>query len=251
MFIKKIHARFICYTQTIMDTHNELHSESFASRLNWLRAGVLGANDGIVSMAALLVGVAGADTSTHTLFLTGTAGLIAGALSMAVGEYVSVSSQRDSEKALLDKERFELKHEAEKELEELVHIYQKKGLKRDTAHQVAIELTAHDAFAAHVEAELGIDPNDLTNPLHAAVASAVAFTIGGLIPLLAIIIPSELLRVPITFGAVLIALIGTGILSAKLSETSKRKVVMRIVLGGIFAMAVTFGIGRLLGVAGM
>lgn len=234
-----------------MDTHNELHSESFASRLNWLRAGVLGANDGIVSMAALLVGVAGADTSTHTLFLTGTAGLIAGALSMAVGEYVSVSSQRDSEKALLDKERFELKHEAEKELEELVHIYQKKGLKRDTAHQVAIELTAHDAFAAHVEAELGIDPNDLTNPLHAAVASAVAFTIGGLIPLLAIIIPSEPLRVPITFGAVLIALIGTGILSAKLSETSKRKVVMRIVLGGILAMAVTFGIGRLLGVAGM
>ena len=232
-----------------MDTHNELHSESFASRLNWLRAGVLGANDGIVSMAALLVGVAGAGTSSHVLFVTGIAGLVAGALSMAMGEYISVSSQRDSEKSLLDKERYELKHEADKELEELVRIYRKKGLKQETAHQVALELTAHDALAAHVDAELGINPNDLTNPVHAALASAIAFTLGGVIPAMAIIVSSPALRIPVTFAAVLLALVLTGILSAKMSETSKRKVTLRVVVGGIFAMAITFGIGSLFGVS--
>ena len=232
-----------------MDTHNELHSESFASRLNWLRAGVLGANDGIVSMAALLVGVAGAGTSAHILFVTGIAGLVAGALSMAMGEYISVSSQRDSEKSLLDKERYELKHEADKELEELMLIYRRKGLKQETAHQVALELTAHDALAAHVDAELGMNPNDLTNPIHAAVASAIAFTLGGVIPVMAIIVPSPVLRIPVTFAAVLLALVLTGILSAKMSETSKRKVTLRVVIGGIFAMAVTFGIGSLFGVS--
>ena len=232
-----------------MDTHNELHSESFASRLNWLRAGVLGANDGIVSMAALLVGVAGAGTSSHILFVTGIAGLVAGALSMAMGEYISVSSQRDSEKSLLDKERYELKHEADKEFEELMRIYRKKGLKQETAHQVALELTAHDALAAHVDAELGINPNDLTNPVHAALASAIAFTLGGVIPVMAIIAPSSALRIPVTFAAVLLALVLTGILSAKMSETSKRKVTLRVVVGGIFAMAVTFGIGSLFGVS--
>ncbi len=232
-----------------MYKHTELHTDSFAARLNWLRAGVLGANDGIVSMAALLVGVAGAGTSSHTLFVTGIAGLIAGSLSMAVGEYISVSSQRDSEKALLEKERHELIHEADKELEELTHIYQKKGLKHDTAHQVALELTAHDAFAAHVEAELGINPNNLTNPLHAAIASALAFTLGGVIPVMAIIATSSAFRIPMTFAAVLLALVLTGILSAKMSETSKRKVTLRVVVGGIFAMAVTFGIGSLFGVS--
>ena len=238
-----------CYTRIRMDTHKELHGNSFAARLNSLRAGVLGANDGIVSMAALLVGVAGANVSSHALLVTGVAGLIAGALSMAVGEYVSVSSQRDSETSLLEKERHELVHEADKELEELTHIYQKKGLKRDTAHQVALELTLHDAFTAHVEAELGIDPNDLTNPLDASVASAVAFTLGGVIPLLAITMPPAAYCIPATFAAVLVALILTGILSAKMSDTSMRKVTFRVVSGGILAMITTFGIGNLLGVS--
>ena len=229
--------------------HVELHLETFASRLNWLRAAVLGANDGIVSLAALVVGVAGAEVSSHTLLITGIAGLLAGALSMAVGEYVSVSSQRDSERALLEKERYELKNEAEKEFNELAEIYKKKGLKSETAHQVALELTAHDAFAAHVEAELGFNPNDLTNPWHAAIASAVSFTFGALIPLLAIVLPPAPLRVPATFIAVLIALVATGVLSAKMSDTNKWLVTTRVVVGGILAMVVTFWIGKFFGVS--
>ena len=130
-----------------------------------------------------------------------------------------------------------------------MRIYRKKGLKEETAHQVALELTAHDALAAHVDAELGINPNDLTNPVHAALASAIAFTLGGVIPVMAIIVPSSALRIPVTFAAVLLALVLTGILSAKMSETSKRKVTLRVVVGGIFAMAVTFGIGSLFGVS--
>ena len=154
-------------------THHELHSGEFANKLNWLRASVLGSNDGIVSIAALVVGVAAASSiSSHMLLLTGVAGLFAGSFSMAVGEYVSVSSQRDTEKSLLAKERYELEHEAESELEELTAIYEGKGLTRTTAEQVAKELTAHDAFAAHVHAELGIDPNALTNPWHAKIGRA-------------------------------------------------------------------------------
>ena len=234
-----------------MNIHNELHGDSFAARLNWLRAAVLGANDGIISIAALVVGVAGSNTSTHTLFIAGIAGLLAGALSMAVGEYISVSSQRDSERSILAKERYELKHDADRELEELAHIYQKKGLQPATAHQVAVELTEHDAFAAHVDAELGIDPNDLANPLHAAGASALAFTLGAIVPLLAILVPPAPLRIPVTFLAVLVALIATGILSANVSGSSRVKVTTRVVAGGIFAMVITFGIGRLFGVAGI
>lgn len=227
-------------------THHELHSGDFANKLNWLRASVLGSNDGIVSMAALVVGVAAASSiSSHTLLLTGVAGLLAGSFSMAVGEYVSVSSQRDTEKALLDKERYELEHEAEFELEELTSIYEGKGLARATAEQVAKELTAHDAFTAHVQVELGIDPHALTNPWHASLASAVSYALGGVIPLIAIVTAGESIRIGVTFIAVFFALVLTGIVSARVSGAPVMKTIYRVVFGGVLAMGVTYLAGRL------
>ncbi len=228
--------------------HMELHAESSASQSNWLRAGVLGANDGIVSLAALVVGVAGATEDVGLILITGIAGLLAGALSMAVGEFVSVSSQRDTEKALLAKERYELEHYPAQELEELTTIYEKKGLSRNTAEVVAKELTTHDAFTAHIEAELGIRAQELTNPWHAAVASAASFFAGAVIPLVAITVPPVGLRIPATFLGVLLALTITGVLSARVSGARIVPVTTRIVFGGMLAMAVTFGIGRLFGV---
>jgi VIT1/CCC1 family predicted Fe2+/Mn2+ transporter len=231
-----------------METHTEAHATNHQSKLNWLRAAVLGANDGIVSVSALVVGVAGATEHTGTLLITGVAGLLSGALSMAVGEYVSVSSQRDVEEALLAKERRELAEEPESELEELTRLYEKKGLERPTAELVARELTAHDAFGAHVETELKINPEELTNPWHAAFASGAAFTTGALIPVLTIILPPPGTRVPVTFVAVFLALALTGYLSAKMSDAPVLQVTWRVVFGGILAMLVTFGIGLLFGV---
>ncbi|WP_157101216.1 VIT1/CCC1 transporter family protein [Nocardia shimofusensis] len=222
-----------------------------SSRLNWLRAGVLGANDGIVSVAGLVVGVAAATTDRGPIVTAGLAGLAAGAVSMALGEYVSVSTQRDTERALLAKERHELSTMPEYELDELTAIYEAKGLSAETARTVAEELTAHDAFAAHAEAELGIDPDELTNPWHAAFASAAAFTFGAILPLLAILLPPAELRVPVTFVAMLVALALTGSLSARLGGAGRGRAVVRVVGGGALAMAVTYGIGQLLGVAGV
>lgn len=230
---------------------HEPHGDGFASKLNWLRAGVLGANDGIVSTAGLVVGVAAATTDTSALFTAGIAGLSAGAISMAVGEYVSVSTQRDSERALLAKERRELRDEPDYELIELTGIYQAKGLTPETARKVAEELTAHDAFTAHAEAELGLDPTELTNPWQAALSSAVAFTLGALLPLLAILLPPVTARIPVTFAAVLVALALTGSLSARLGGSPRGRAVVRVVLGGALAMAVTYGIGQLAGVTGI
>jgi VIT1/CCC1 family predicted Fe2+/Mn2+ transporter len=218
-------------------------------RLNWLRAGVLGANDGIISVAGLVVGVAGATTERAALLTAGVAGLVAGAVSMALGEYVSVSSQRDSERALLDLERRELAEDPQGELTELVGIYEAKGLSPETARLVATELTAKDAFAAHVDAELGIDPDELTNPWQAATASAIAFTAGALIPLLAVLLPPVGWRVPDTFVAVLLALTLTAAVSARLGRARPGRQVVRMIVGGALAMAVTFGIGSLLDVA--
>jgi VIT1/CCC1 family predicted Fe2+/Mn2+ transporter len=231
--------------------HIELHTGDAGARLNWLRAAVLGANDGIVSVASIVVGVAGASNSTSFIITAGVAGLTAGALSMAVGEYVSVSTQRDTEKALLEKERGELRDVPEAELQELATIYQAKGLSRETAQIVAQELTAHDAFAAHVEAELHIDPDDLTNPMAAALASAAAFLVGGIIPLISIIFPPEDLRIVVTFVAVLVALIITGTLSAYAGGANKTRATIRVVVGGFLAMIITFGVGKLFGIAGI
>lgn len=236
-------------TSSVEPHEGELQDEGLSSRLNWLRAGVLGANDGIVSVAGIVAGVAGATTSRHNIAIAGIAGLVAGALSMAAGEYVSVSTQRDSERAMLRKEKQELHELPEEELEELTQIYQAKGLRRELAAQVAEELTAHDALAAHAEAELRIDPDDLTNPWHAAGASFLAFTVGALIPLIAILLPSPDLRVPICFVAVAIALVITGAVSARLGEAPPRPAVIRNVLGGMLAMAITYGVGSLVGTA--
>ncbi|WP_067828001.1 VIT1/CCC1 transporter family protein [Nocardia inohanensis] len=237
--------------ETALPHPHEPHDESLAARLNWLRAGVLGANDGIVSTAGLVVGVAAVTTETSSILTAGIAGLTAGAISMAAGEYVSVSTQRDTERALLSKERRELAEEPEFELAELTQIYRDKGLSDATARQVAEELTAHDAFAAHAEAELKLDPNDLTNPWHAAISSAGSFTLGALLPLLAILLPPVPWRIPVTFVAVLVALALTGSVSSRLGGSDPRRAVLRVVIGGALAMAVTYGIGQLADVSGI
>ena len=225
----------------------EPHHGDIAGKLNWLRAGVLGANDGIVSVAGLVVGVAGATGGRPALLTAGLAGLVAGALSMAGGEYVSVSTQRDTEQAILAKERWELEHLPERELDELTALYQAKGLSRDLARNVAVELTAHDALGAHAEAELGIDPNGLTDPWQAASASFVAFSVGGLLPLAAILIPGPSWRVPVCFVAVALALALTGQVSARLGKAPVRPAVLRNVGVGALAMAVTYAVGVLVG----
>jgi len=226
---------------------DEPHGESTSSLLNWLRAAVLGANDGIVSVAGLVMGVAGATSDRHNIFVAGLAGLIAGALSMAAGEYVSVSTQRDTEKALLEKERRELEEDPEDELAELAGLYRDKGLSEEVAIRVAEELTAHDALAAHAEVELGIDPDDLTNPWAAAIASMVAFTVGAALPLLTITVFSGSTAVWATLVAVVVALAFTGYASARFAEADVRRAVLRNVAGGLLAMLVTYAIGGLVG----
>lgn len=235
--------------QTVTPHEGEAHHNGVAAKLNWLRAGVLGANDGIVSVAGIVVGVAGASSERSDIAVAGVAGLVAGALSMAAGEYVSVSTQRDTEKALITKEKGELRDMPEEELEELTQIYQSKGLDRGLAEQVARQLTARDPLAAHADAELKIDPDELTNPWEAAFASFLAFTVGAALPLLAILLPGPTWRVPVTFVAVLIALMITGSVSARLGGAPVGRAVVRNVLGGAIAMAITYGIGHAIGMA--
>ncbi|WKK70405.1 VIT1/CCC1 transporter family protein [Rathayibacter oskolensis] len=230
---------------------DEPHDTSVSGRLNWLRAGVLGANDGIVSVASLVVGVAGATAATPAILTAGAAGLIGGAISMALGEYVSVSSQSDSQRALIAKERRELAEEPEAELAELAGLYEAKGLTPDTARRVASELTAHDALSAHLETELGLREDGVASPLAAAGASALAFTVGALLPLLAILLPPASIRVPITFAVVLLALAITGYLSARIGGSPPARPTIRVVVGGALALAATFAIGSLLGTTGV
>jgi len=227
----------------------EPHLGGMAARLNWLRAGVLGANDGIVSTAGLVVGVAGATADRGTIFTAGLAGLVAGAVSMALGEYISVSSQRDSERSHLALERRELRDSPAEELQELADMYVRKGLSVQTAQRVAEELTDNDALAAHADIELGIDSGSLTNPLHASFASAVAFTLGALLPLVAILLSPTSVRVAVTVGIVLVALAIAGVLSARLGHSSVRRAVTRVVVGGAAGLALTYAIGRLFGTA--
>jgi len=230
---------------------DEPHGSGVASRLNWLRAGVLGANDGIVSVAAIVVGVAGATGDIAPILTAGLAGLVGGTVSMALGEYVSVSSQRDSQHALIAKERRELAEMPEQELAELAGIYRGKGLSPETAQRVATELTAHDALAAHLEVELGIREQDVASPWQAAGASALAFLLGGVLPLIAILLPSEAARVPVTFVAVLIALAATGATGAFIGGTHWARPTLRVLIGGTIALGATFAIGRLLGASGV
>ncbi|MEV5122202.1 VIT family protein [Streptomyces decoyicus] len=230
--------------------HGEAHGGGLGSRLNWLRAAVLGANDGIVSTAGLVVGVAGATDSRSALLTAGLAGLLAGSMSMAAGEYVSVSTQRDSEKAALAQEKRELATEPQAELIELTELLAGKGLNEHLAREVAEELTAHDALRAHAEVELGIDPDELTNPWHAAGASFLAFTAGALLPLLAIVLPPAAHRLWITVVAVLAALALCGWSSARTGSAPVGRAMLRNVGGGALAMGVTYAAGSALGAVG-
>ncbi|MGW5654418.1 VIT1/CCC1 transporter family protein [Streptomyces humi] len=233
-------------------THDdEAHGGALGSRLNWLRAAVLGANDGIVSTAGIVVGVAGATADRNALLTAGLAGLLAGSMSMAAGEYVSVSTQRDSELAALAQEKRELKEQPEAELEELTELLERRGLSREVAREAAVQLTERDALRAHARVELGIDPDELTSPWNAALASFLAFTVGALLPLLAIVLPPSAWRLPVTVGSVLTALVLTGWASARLGAAAPGPAVLRNVLGGALAMAVTYAAGSLLGAAGI
>lgn len=239
------------HDQAHEEAHEEAHGESLGSRLNWLRAAVLGANDGIVSTAGLVVGVAGATDDRSALLTAGLAGLLAGSMSMAAGEYVSVSTQRDSELAALAVEKRELKEQPEAELEELTELLQDRGLSREVAREAALQLTERDALKAHARVELGIDPDDLTNPWHAAWASFLSFTVGALLPLLAIVLPPPDWRVGVTVVSVSAALVLTGWSSARLGSADPGRAVLRNVVGGALAMGVTYAAGALLGAAGV
>ena len=224
--------------------HHERHA---TTRIGWLRAAVLGANDGLLSTASLLVGVAAAGVSRSVLLTTGVAGLVAGATSMAVGEYSSVSSQRDAEKADLSTEREELATAPRSELAELQGIYVRRGLSVDLAGQVAAELTAHDALGSHARDELGLNPDELARPVQAAVTSAVSFSIGAVIPILCAVLAGRSLRIVTCVVITLIALAVLGAVGAELGNASRRRGALRVLIGGAIAMAVTSLVGRVVG----
>ncbi len=213
------------------------------SRLNRLRASVLGCNDGITSTAGLVVGVAAATTSTTALALAGLSGLVAGSLSMGGGEFTSVQAQRDSQEALLRTQRAELETIPDEELDELAHLYRRRGLSLRLAREVATELTARDALAAHAEAELGIDVNDLLNPLEASLASALSYLLGGVLPLLAVLLPPAAGRIYVCVAAVLGSLAFTGYLAARVGAAPAGRATLRNLLVGGGTMAVTYAIG--------
>lgn len=221
--------------------------DDIAGRLNWLRAAVLGANDGIISTAGVVMGVAGATSDTDAILIAGIAALTAGAISMGAGEYVSVSTQRDAEKSMLAMEAAELEAMPETEMRELARLLEGKGLSEETASRVAEELTAHDALAAHAEIEFGIDPESLTNPWHAAWASMVAFTLGALLPLLMVAFVPADVRLLVTGAAVVAALALTGFASATLGYSPRPRAMVRNVLGGVLAMGITYLVGMAFG----
>ncbi len=220
----------------------------YIHRSNWLRASVLGANDGIISISSLAIGVAAASATREPIVLATVAGLVAGALSMAAGEYVSVSSQTDIEKADIEREIKELKEMPEEELKILAQLYEKRGLKKETAMQVAIELTQADALGAHIRDELGINEISQANPIQAALASGAAFTVGGLLPLLVI------LFAPVTgmeywlYGFTTIFLTILGATAAKTGGSSVLKAIIRITVWGTIAMGLSGLVGYLFGV---
>ncbi|MDR6938911.1 VIT1/CCC1 transporter family protein [Arcanobacterium hippocoleae] len=217
------------------------------SKLNWLRAGVLGANDGIVSTAGLVVGVSGASVTGFALFASGIAGMVAGALSMAAGEYVSVSTQRDAEQAAIAKQKLLIQADPVGAEERLAYFISAQGVSHELARATARELSAQDAAAAHAHYELGIDPDELTNPWHAAVASMAAFALGAIIPLLAIVLSPSSIAVPMTVFAVSFALAITGSVSAHLGRAPVMRATVRNIVWGNVAMVVTYAIGALVG----
>lgn len=227
-----------------MATHNEGHG---GTRVGLLRAMVLGANDGIISTACLVLGVAAASASRSAILTVGLAGLVAGAASMALGEYISVSSQRDAEDANIAKEKWELANVPEHELEELTAIYVHKGLNPELARQVAEELTAGDALKIHLAEELGISEHSRAQPVEAMIGSAIAFAIGAAVPLLAIGISSTSNRIAVTIAIVVAALLGLGAAGARAGGAHPVRPIVRVVIGGLVAMAFTMAIGKLFG----
>ena len=227
-----------------MATHNEGHG---GTRVGLLRAMVLGANDGIISTACLVLGVAAASASRSAILTVGLAGLVAGAASMALGEYISVSSQRDAEDANIAKEKWELANVPEHELEELTAIYVHKGLNPELARQVAEELTAGDALKVHLAEELGISEHSRAQPIEAMIGSAIAFAIGAAVPLLAIGISSTSNRIAVTIAIVVVALLGLGAAGARAGGAHPVRPIVRVVIGGLVAMAFTMAIGKLFG----
>ena len=228
--------------------HSLHHEPHFSNRNNWLRATVLGANDGLISTASLLMGVAAANVGEHTLLLTGIASLIAGAISMAAGEYVSVSSQADTEKADLAKEAYELEHNPERELKELTQIYIKRGLTPALSHEVAVALTHHNALEAHARDEIGLTDTASANPLEAAIASALSFITGALLPVACIwLLPPQYLVAGLA-STTLLGLAFLGWLSAYLGGAKALPAIMRVVIWGIVALVTTNLIGEMFGV---
>jgi VIT1/CCC1 family predicted Fe2+/Mn2+ transporter len=225
------------------------HEQHRTDRIGWLRAAVLGANDGIVSIASLIVGVAAAQTDHRSILIAGVAGLVAGALSMAAGEYVSVSSQSDTEKADLERETVELSSDPDFELKELTDIYRKRGLDEELAHQVAVQLTAHDALGTHLRDELGISELTAARPIQAAFASAGSFAIGAFLPLLAAYLaPLDILGVAVSISS--LAFLGLlGGISAIVGGASVKKATLRVTFWGAFAMGLTALVGKLFGVS--
>lgn len=219
-----------------------------SAKLNQLRAAVLGANDGIVSTSSVVMGVAGATDSSQAIFTAGMAALVAGALSMAVGEYVSVSSQSDAEKAYIENEKMMLKLHPDEEFEQLVDAYRQRGISAKTARQVATELTEKDALAAHVMVERSLDKDSIVSPVQAAVASLISFTVGGLIPFVAVIVSPNDIKEIVTVVAVLIALLITGYFSATVGGASRSRAMLRVIAGGLLAMAITYVVGLLFGI---
>jgi len=227
-----------------MSTHDEGHG---GTRVGLLRAMVLGANDGIISTACLVLGVAAASASRSAILTVGLAGLVAGAASMALGEYISVSSQRDAEDANIAKEKWELANVPERELEELTAIYVHKGLNPDLARQVAEELTADDALKIHLAEELGISEHSRAQPVEAMIGSAVAFAVGAAVPLVAVAISSTSNRIAVTIAIVVVALLGLGAAGARAGGAHPVRPIIRVVIGGLIAMAFTMAIGKLFG----
>lgn len=220
-----------------------------SEHINWLRAAVLGANDGIVSTASLIVGVAAANSSAESILLTGIAGLVAGSMSMAAGEYVSVSSQADTENADLAREKIELATNIEFERAELAQIYVKRGLDKELAKKVAEQLMEHDALGSHARDELGINEAFSARPIQAALASAGAFSVGALLPLVMILITPIKLLIPVVSTVSLLSLVLLGVLSARVGGANPLKGAIRVGFWGALAMAITAGIGTFFGAA--
>jgi VIT1/CCC1 family predicted Fe2+/Mn2+ transporter len=220
----------------------------YIHRSNWLRAAVLGANDGIISISSIAIGIAAASMTREPVILATVAGLVAGALSMAAGEYVSVSSQTDTEKSDIAREAIELEQMPEEELQILAEIYEKRGLRKETAHQVALELTEKDALAAHVRDELGINEISQSNPIQAALASGASFCIGGILPLVTILLtPLDYMEYTL-YGTSILFLIVLGVISARIGGSSIMKAILRITIWGSLAMGLTALVGYLFGV---